>query len=699
MVIIISEGRKKVNKIEVIKQFDLKDCGACSLACIISYYGGYVPIEKIREDTCTNINGTTAYHLIYAANLYGFEALGIKADNIKDKNIYLPAIVHLVLKNGLEHFVVIYKVNDNYVYLMDPAKGKVKMSLTEFKTMWDNVIILLAPVNKIVNYDKNVTIFDVFWKLLVVNKKLLAIIIFVAFLLMGLTILSSFYFQIGLSSINKGIDLKFLKFIIGLFFLVTIFKVILNYLKSYYLNYLNKNIDIVIFTSFLEHIFKLPLNFIQNRTTGEITSRIGELSEVKTLLAEIFTNILLNLILVIGAFGTLFLISTKLLLVLCLVISMYLLVGLLFSKIIYQKIKETIEKETEFQSSLVEHIEMNSSIKNLNLIKEFSYNLENKLVLMQASNFKLKNFLNNLEFCKNFIYEIGIFITITLGIYLVYKGYLEFLSLVTFNSILFYLVEPIRDFINLLPKYYFLKASFHKLSEFLNIPKEKQEKGIEVISEGSITFENLDFSYNKFSNILQNVSFQIKKGEKVLLSGPSGSGKSTICKLLSRYYDGYTGNLKINFMSELDYSLDAIRAGILYIGQNESLFTGSIRDNILSYRKVSEAEFLKVVDICKLEEIVEKRPNRYHTILNASLNNLSGGEKQRIILARGLLKRAEIIILDEALSEVNETLEKEILQNIFKNYPDKTLLYVSHKNVYDCFSKIIYVRNNNAGAI
>ncbi|MCM1052854.1 MAG: peptidase domain-containing ABC transporter [Ruminococcus sp.] len=686
-----------MSKIEVVKQHDLKDCGACSLSCIIRYYNGYVPIEKIREDTCTNFNGTTAYHLIKAANLYGFETIGIRASDIHDKNIYLPAIVHLNLKNGLQHFAVLYKIKSDIVYLMDPARGKVKMPIKEFNSIWDNILILMTPISNIVSYDKNITISNIFFNLLKANKTLFILILIIAFLLTFMTIIGNFYFQIAMSSINDGTDYNFLKFITLLFLLITLFKVVLNYLKNYYLNYLNKNIDVSIFTSFIAHIFNLPLSFIQNRTTGEITSRIGELSEIKSLLAEIFTNVLLNIVLVMGTIVVLFLINAKLFLILCLVISLYLIVSLIFNKLIYEKIKTNIEMETEFNSTLVENIEMNTSIKNLNLIKQFYYKLEDKLVLMLKSNLNLQNFLNNLEFIKSFIYEIGIFTILSLGIYFVYKGSFDILSLITFNSVLLYLFDPIKDLVSILPKYNYLKASFNKLSEFLNIPEElsQKEKGLKVINNGSITVEHLDYSYNKFSNILTDINFQIEAGEKVLLSGSSGCGKSTICKLITRYYNEYTGNLKINVMSESDYSLDAIRRGILYIGQNESLFTGTIRDNIICYRNVSEEEFLKVVNICKLENVVKKRPHRYNSYINASLNNLSGGEKQRIILARGLLKKVKIMILDEALSEVNVDLEKEILWSIFEYYKNETLIYVTHKNVDDCFSKIINIEDLN----
>ncbi len=684
-------------KIEEVKQRDLKDCGACSLSCIIKYYKGYVPLEKIREDTYTGVNGTTAYHIINAANSYGFDAIGVKVKDIFDKNIYLPAIAHLNLSNGLQHFVVIYKINKDYVWLMDPAKGKVKLKLKEFLAIWDNVLILFTPTNNILKLNKEITITSIFINLLNDNKTLLITILIVNLILMALAILGNFYFQIAISSIDNGTDIKFLKFMILLFFLVFLFKVIMNYMKNYYLNYLNKNLDTKIFTNFLYHIFNLPLSYIQNRTTGEITSRIDELAEVKSLLADIFTNVILNSILIIGTIVVLYFINSKLFLILCLVVIVYLVLSLIFNKLMYYKIKENIETTTNFNSVLVENIEMNTSIKNLNLVDKFLYKLENKLILMFKSNFKLQKFMSNISLIKDFIYEIGLFIITTLGVYLVYTKELNLINLVTFNSLILYLFEPVKGIVDLLPKYNYLKASFNKLSEFINVDLEnKNESGLKAIDIPKINFHNVSYSYNKFNYTLEKVNLNIENQDKVLLVGPSGSGKSTICKLICRYLSNYFGDIKFFLTSEKDYSLSAIRNDLLYVGQNEKLFTGSIRDNIICFRDVKEEDFLKVAQICKLEEIVCKKKNRYDAIINASINNLSGGEKQRIILARGLLKPAKLLILDEALSEVNETMEKEILNNIFKYYKEKTLIYVTHKNVKNVFKKIIDLGEMNA---
>ena len=515
-------------KVEVVKQQDLKDCGACCLSCIIKYYKGYVPIEKIREDTYTNKDGTTAYHLIEAAKKYGFETNGVKVDHLTNENLYFPAIAHVILKNGLNHFVVVSKITKNHVYIMDPAKGIVKLNLEEFNEIWDNILILLNPISSIIKMNKEITIFKLFGSLLIHNKTIFTFICLVNVILMFLYIISSFYFQITVSSLNS--DLKFLKFIIILFSFLTVFKVIFSYLKNYYLNYFHKNLDLEIFTSFLHHIFNLPLKFTQNRTTGEIISRVEELNEIKSLLSEIFASILLNSVLVLGTIIALYFISTKLFFLLCLIISIYIIIGLIFSKVIYQSIIKNIESSTNFNTTLVENINLINSMKNLNLINEFYYRLENKLVIMLKNNFKLNTILNNLNLIKNSIYEFGLFFLTTYGIYLISQNKLELLSLVTFNSLILYLFDPVKEMLDLLPKYYYIKASFTKLSEFLSLDEEVYE-GLNLPID-KIKVTNLSYSYNNYTNILSNQNFEIKPKAKVLLKGPSGCGKSTICKLL-----------------------------------------------------------------------------------------------------------------------------------------------------------------------
>ena len=173
-----------MSKIEVVLQHDLKDCGPCCLACLIKYYDGYVPISKIREDTYTTINGTSAYNLINAAKSYGFDATGVKTANILDERIYLPCIAHLELKNGLNHFVVIYKITKTHIYIMDPSVGKKKIPISEFLKQWTKILILMAPKTNILHCKKQLTINQLFFNLLIKNKKIFVTILIINFLLM-----------------------------------------------------------------------------------------------------------------------------------------------------------------------------------------------------------------------------------------------------------------------------------------------------------------------------------------------------------------------------------------------------------------------------------------------------------------------------------------------------------------------------------
>lgn len=412
-------------------------------------------------------------------------------------------------------------------------------------------------------------------------------------------------------------------------------------------------------------------------------------------MSDFFTNILLNSILILGSIITLYFLSNSLLYLLIVIIAIYILISLILNKRICKKINENIETTTEFNSVLVETIEMNTSIKNLNLTETFLKKIEDKLILMLKSNFKAEETLNKIEGLKNTIYELGIFLVMTFGMYLVYKEKISILHLITFNSILYHLMNPVKEIIGLMPRIDFLIGSINKLKEFINIPREEKSKGLKTIENAEIIVENLTYSYNQYDNILENINFTIKNQEKVLLKGKSGSGKSTLCRLICKDDSNYKGIIKLNNTSEKDYSLEAIKKHITYVGQNERLFSGTILENIYCNREIEEKDFLNIARICKLEEIVEKRPNRYQTFINASINNLSGGEKQRITLARALLKKSKVIILDEALSEVNIELEKEIIKNIKKHFQTTTIIYVSHKNVQSEFKKIIDVGVNN----
>lgn len=672
---------------KIVRQQDEKDCGVCSLLSIIRYYKGNVPLEQLRLDARTNNEGTTALNLVLASQKYGFDAVGMKVENLNDIK-RLPAIAHLNLKKGYSHYVVIEKVTKDKIILMDPAKGKVVKFLWEFQKEWSGVVLIFYPKQKIMVLKNDVTLFTIFKKVFISEKNLIKIIVLVSFLLTIFTIALGYYFQMFNSLYLNKYPINYLKVLVLVFAIFTCFKLFLTYYRSYLENHLNKNIDCLITSDFLKHLFSLPLNVITSRKSGEILSRVNELTSIKGLITEIFITYTLDFLIVVITTFLLIRISSKLFLILFLTTIFYLFVGIITKKSIFEKAYQNISIESEFNNTVLENIKMINSIKNLDAVDGTLNKIERKLTHYLYDTYKVNTILNKINIFKVSCYEIGFFLINTFGFYFVYKGIINMIDLITFNALLNLYFEPLKNIVDSIPKYSFMKASITKINDFLGVRTEIL--GEKTSTDGyDISINNLNYSYNKYQNVLKSVNLNIKEGEFVLLQGASGSGKSTLCSILNKYITDYTGDILFGKMNYKDLSIKTIRENIVYVGQNENIFTGSIKENITFGNKVSDLNFDKICKICKVDDVANKKTFSYESLIGSDEGNISGGEKQRIILARAVLKDFNVLILDEALSEVDIKLELEILKSIRENYKDKTIIYISHKKYSNIFDKVI----------
>lgn len=612
----------------VVRQRDEKDCGVCALLSIIRHHKGNVPLEKIRLDAKTTNEGTTALNLILASQKYGFEAVGVKLNSIYDIKQF-PAIAHMNLKKGYTHYVVIEKITKDKIVIMDPAKGKVVMKVNDFICEWSNVVLLFYPKQKIIVLKNEVTIFKLFTRVMKSEKGLVKIIIFVSFLLMLLSILLGYYFQILFSSITNGYSYKYLKIIVIIFLIFTIFKIILSFYRTYLENHLNKNIDCLLNSDFLSHLYNLPLNVITSRNAGEIISRVNDLTSIKNIITEIFMSSTLDLILVVIAVPLLINISKNLFFILFLIIILYFLIGLIFSKVIFKRAYQNISYEADFNNNLIEDIKMINSIKNLNIVSPALKKLESKLTNYLYDSYLLNIIINNEKTLKSIIYEIGFFIINTYGLYLLYKNKILLINIITFNTLLSLFLDPLKNIVDNMPKYCYMKATISKINDFLSLKKEDLGD-IEDTYGYELRFKNLTYSYNKYENIIKNFNLIIPEGSFILLKGPSGSGKSTICNILNKYINDYDGNILLGAINIKDLSINTIRKNIIYVNQNENIFSGTIRENIVLDKKISEVDFQYISYLCKIDEIVKKRPLRFETFISPDENNLSGGERQEL---------------------------------------------------------------------
>lgn len=674
----------------IIKQHDLTDCGPACLLSVIIYYGGYIPIEMLRNNSYTDKNGTSAYNLINCAKKYGLHAYGVKLKDIltiKDKK--LPCIAHIHLKNGYDHFVVIYKKEKNHLIIMDPGRGKIKISINEFNSVFSGVLIILRPFTKLQKINKPMHVRKVFINLFLQNKRKTIAMVIISVFLIIISIFMSYFLKLGKFIIDENYGKKYLLIFLFIYLFLYILKNLFDYIKNIILISFNKNVSVKLYYDFSKTIFNLPLNFIKSRTSGEILTRFNELSDVNNVLPSLILSIFLDLIMIFISTFFLISISYKLAIILFAFMIIYIFIGYLFKNPTLYKINKNLDANAEFNSSVVESVNNLRSIKNLHNEDNMRKRMIDKCNAMIQDTCNLDKHYNNSSTIKNTFYDFMIYLISSYGLILIYYHKLNIIDLFTFLMIINYFTEPIKDLTNIFMKYCFIKTSINKINEF-SISLEDSSKGIDF-TPGDIVIKNLSYAYNGIDYIVKNYSCTIKDKSKTLIQGESGSGKSTLCQLISNQLTNYEGNIMINKQNIKKYSINQLRKNITYIGQKDSLLIDTIENNIKYERNIDIKEFNTICKICEIDKIVNKKFNHFSSIISESSENISGGEKQRITLARGLLNSGKIIILDESLSEVNKDMEERILLRIINYFKDKTIIYVSHKNYKNIFDETIKV--------
>jgi ABC-type bacteriocin/lantibiotic exporter with double-glycine peptidase domain len=407
-------------------------------------------------------------------------------------------------------------------------------------------------------------------------------------------------------------------------------------------------------------------------------TRVNELNNIKNLFSELIISFGLNMLLAITSMIVLYNICSKLSLALFMVIAIYILFNLCFLKLIEHQVNRNIVAETNANAIINSYVSGFASIKNINKLDFFHNNIEINIIKYLKENFKLNNIINHFTFGNDFIIEIGLFITNTLGLYMILNNSLELIDLITFDSLYLYLIDPIKQIINLIPKYYLIKNSFAKINDFILLKEEDLSEVSNDFYNGDINIYNTSFTYDYYQYPLQNFNLKINKGNKVLITGTSGCGKSTLFKLIYRLYEPKTGEIRINDINIKDYKLKVLRDNITYVSQDEMIFTDSLKNNITLGQDIGVNILNEVIKICQVDNIINKKGLRLDSFILENGENLSGGEKARIILARSLLKESSIILIDETFAQIEESDANKIINSIMKKYKDKTILLISH---------------------
>ncbi len=671
---------------KLIKQHDMKDCGAACFSMICLFYNLRLPMAKIRKIVNSDCDGTSIYGIVKGAECVGFKAEAlcgnreelISAVNTKDAK--LPFIARVIIDETQEHFVVVYRVTANRIFIADPDVGKKSLSYNKFFSIWSGHIVTFEKTEsfKEGNYTSSVT--KAFKGFLSKNKLCLTGILLFSIIINTVSILGAFLLQIVVESVSTN-DLyrNNLVFICVSIIILYLFQGIVAIVRNISVSKLAMKIDQKLMLSFFNHLVELRIEDVRTRKTGELISRFADASNIRRALCRASVSLFLDSIMILSAIAILFILSEQLFYLSIIFVVLYFMVIILF----LAPIRKTNEKILENNSQVISYLK--ESICVLPTIKAFSAEDEVKEKTKTRINKFLKSCVKGTvvgscqENISYMIASVGAVCLLLRGAQLSMNGIISIGTLLTFHSIFTYLLNSVRNIINLQPDIQVAAIANERLRDILDLDCECGDD-VEIDPTGDINFVDVDFRYGYGNLVLDKINLTIKHGECVAIVGESGSGKTTIANLLMGLYQPGCGAITIGGKDISKANPKHIRNQISYVSQTTDFFTDTVRNNlVLGNKNISDDEIEEACRLSKAADFIKELPLGYNTIIGENGISLSRGELQRLSIARALLKKSKILILDEATSNLDSITEKAIKKMIHSLHGEVTIIVIAHR--------------------
>lgn len=495
------------------------------------------------------------------------------------------------------------------------------------------------------------------------------------------TLVAPFVLKLVIDEVIPSHNYNFLLVLLATYFLICIIRIIIQYCSTYLFDYVSNNIMKDIRLHLFSHLLRLPMDFYVNNKVGDIMHRINsEVNSIQNILTNSFIRLISNLSTIVGLIIALSLLNVKLFFISAAILPLIFLNTKYFQPKIHEKIKVCRTTDANILNIILE------KLLNVRLIKSFmTYEKEEKDVSSHID----EQITINLEFTKlsNITRNITLLLTISVPILIlciggkdVILGYMTLGSLVAFIQYSNKLYAPLKDLMSLYFDMIRAVVSMDRIYEIMLIPQEQTNHlPRHVRLEGNIIFHDVSFSY-RTTPILQHFTLNLKSGVSYAIVGKSGCGKSTLVNLLCRFYHPQSGYISISNIPIDTLPLKQYRERINLISQENYIFNDTIKNNITYYNPTCSSKQLeKIIEICDLGTLIKSLPHGIETMVGDQGCILSGGQKQKIALARALYKEADIIIFDEATSALDTETEHIIQDNILKYFKDKTIIIVSHR--------------------
>jgi len=670
------------------KQRDQSDCGVACLHYICHYHKLRTSVARLRQLSGTDKSGTTALGLVESAENLGFYAKGIKCTAEALPNIIFPAIAHIKIERGLQHFVVLSSIGKKYIKWMDPALGRMeKYPLADFLAKWTGVVIIMAPGIHFKPSTKGQGSFRKLCGMLLYQKTVIAKLFVGAVVGTLLGLANSIFIQKVMDNVISAGNRNLLTLLGCVMIAIMIFKLFLSYAQSILSRGAAQKIDAALIASYYKHLLSLPYSFYNTMRVGEITSRVRDAYSIRDFINSSIITLFLSPLILVFSYALMFFYSYQVALFSLTLFPIYILIYLIFDWLNKRYQREIMEKSAIFDAHLVESLHAVSAIKYFQLEPGMTLKAENKLVSKFKTIWAQAVTALNINTGSGFVtqlYSIGL---IWIGTTQVLNANLSAGQLMACLSLSGMMTAQFSSLIGLNASLRQTLVSMDRLYEIMDLEME-EDRGtaqMQVTPSSKIEIKNLNFKYPGRLNTLTDVSTTFKAGEISLLMGPSGCGKSTLFSLLQRHYRPDSGKIAIDGVEISNFTLASQRQAIGIVPQKVDLLAGTIIENIAP--GADRPDLHKAARLCGeigILDFIESLPNGFQTTMVEGGNNLSGGQRQRLAIVRAFYSDPPIILMDEPSSALDRKSEQKLIARLVKlKQAGKIIIISAHSSRYE----------------
>lgn len=684
----------KVAKVPVILQLEALECGAASLAMVMAYYNKWIPLEQVRLDCGVSRDGSNAKNMLIAARSYGMSAKGYRyePDSLREKGRF-PCIIHW----NFNHFVVLNGFRKDKAVLNDPAKGLVEVSMKEFDEAFTGVCIMLEPAEGFVADGKKKSIMKFAQKQLMGTGTAMLFTVMVSLISALIGVIHPVFSRIFMDRLITG---KNPDWVAPFFLFLSTFaliQIVLSGMQAIYSLKIQGKLAIKANAQYMWHVLRMPAEFFTQRMAGDIVARKDTNASIASTLINTLAPTVLNMIMMVFYLVIILQYSVAL--------TLIGIGGMILNIVLNQYIsgkrinisRVQMRDAAKLSSTTVAGIEMIETIKASGAENGFFEKWSGYQASVNTQNVKTMKLNQYYNLISQIMSSLVNMIILALGLYMIIQGQFTVGTFFAFQAMLSSFMAPVTELASAGTTIREMRTNMERIEDVMEYPTDveyKQNSKEEISYDkltGKVELKNVTFGYSRLAPpLIENFSMTLEIGQKVAFVGGSGCGKSTLAKLISGLYQPWSGEILFDGkpISEIDRNI--FTGSLAVVDQDITLFEDTIANNIKMWdSSIEDYEMILASRDASLHEDIMQRDGGYQYKLMEGGRDFSGGQRQRMEIARVLAQDPTIMIMDEATSALDAKTEYEVVKAI----KDRgiTCIVIAHRlsTIRDCDEIIV----------